>query len=312
MTNRISLLSLVAASLFFNSCKKGETGPMGEMGLPGTNATAVIDPDSYPKISVDRFSSVAGHLMVRTSMNGLPAINAPINFDEGPFITSGKTPDGKITEYYNFDVQPTTPAPIYVLFREGETAPVKGQRNIINVKPGDAGYNDFWQVVKVTVPSNYLANTLTSLNAIQNGGYKTETTNIIVNCPVVPEGSRADKRFINETGALIKGWYKDSIAFYFNFGEKNLSGTTVPVAPIYVTFNTNGVASSGFVTEPGTSQTHNVVGAVPTDANYSPLWSVNVYDNANFATVMNLSDIGSATILANGVANVNCPIVVIK
>ncbi len=311
MTTKI-FLPVIALALFFNSCKKGDTGPMGEMGLPGTNATSVKDPDSYPKISVDRFSSAAGHLMVRTSMNGLPAINAPINFDEGPFITQGKTPDGKITEYYNFDVQPTIPAPIYVLFKEGESTPVKGQRNIINVKPGDANYNDFWQVVKVTVPANYVANTLTSFNAIQSGGYKMETTTNIVNCPVVPEGSKADKRFINETGSLIKGWYKDSIAFYFNFGEKALTGTTVPVAPIYVTFNMNGVASSGFVTETGSNQTHNVVGAIPSDAGYSPLWSVNVYDNANFASVMNLSSISSATILANGVANVNCPIVLIK
>jgi hypothetical protein len=305
-------LSAIALALFLNSCKKGDTGPMGEMGLPGSNATSVKDPDSYPKISVDRFSSTAGHLMVRNNMNGLPAINAPINFDEGPFITTGKTPDGKVTQYYNFDVQPTTPAPIYVLFREGESNAVKGQRNIIDVKPGDTGYNDFWQVVKVTVPSDYQANTITSFKAIQAGAYKMEMTTSIVNCPVVPEGSKADKRFINELGSLIKGWYKDSTAFYFNFGEKALNGTTVPVAPIYVTFNVNGDASSGFVMEPGTLQTHNVVSAVPSDAGYSPLWAVSVYDNAKFASVMKLSDITPSSILASGVALVNCPIVLIK
>lgn len=314
MTSRATkiYLSAIALALLLNSCKKGDTGPMGEMGLPGANAISTKDPDSYPKITVDRFSAVAGHLMVRNSMNGLPAINAPINFDEGPFITRGKTPDGKVTEYYNFDVQSTTPAPTYVLFRENESSPVKGQRNIIDVKPGDQGYNDFWQVVKVTVPSDYEANTLTSFKAIQLGGYKMETTTSIVNCPVVPEGSKASKRLINEPGSLIKGWYKDSIAFYFNFGEKALSGAMVPVAPIYVTFNVNGDASSGFVVEPGTSQTHNVVSAVPSDAGYSPLWSVSVYDNAKFSSVMNLSDITPASILANGVALVNCPIVLIK
>lgn len=312
MKTKISFFSLVAFALFFNACKKGDTGPMGEMGLPGTTSTTVKDPDSYPKISVDRFSAAAAHLMIRNSMNGLPAENSPINFDEAPFITLGKTPDGKVTEYYNFDVQSTTPAPIYVLFREGESGPVKGQRNIIDVKPGDQGYNDFWQVVKVKVPAGYTANSITSLAAIKKEGYVMETTTSIVNCPVVPEGSSAKKRFVNESGSLVKGWYKDSIAFYFNFSEKALSGNTVPLAPIYVTFNMNGVASSGFVMEPGTQQTHNIVGAVPSDANYSPLWSVSVYDNAGFPTVMNLGSISSATILANGVANVNCPIVVIK
>ena len=46
--------------------------------------------------------------------------------------------------YTNFDVQSTTPAPIYVLFRKGESAPVAGQPNIVDVIPGDPGHNDFW------------------------------------------------------------------------------------------------------------------------------------------------------------------------
>lgn len=313
MTAKIFLVPALCACIFFISCKKGDTGPMGEMGLQGaTGASAPKDPDNAPKTSIDRFSAAAAHLMVRTSANGLPAINAPVNFDLPPFITVGKTPDGKVTEYYNFDVQPTTPAPIYVLFRDGESAPVSGQRNIVNVKPGDVGYNDFWEVVKVTVPASYIANTITSYDAIQKAAYKTEIANTILNCPIVPEGSTAAKRFVNESGSLVKGWYKDSIVFYFNFSEKILTGTTVPTVPIFVTFNVNGVASSGFVTEPGTNQTHNIIGAVPSDSGYSPLWSVSVYDNANFAGVTNISSLSSATILATNVANVNCPVVVIK
>ncbi len=68
------------------------------------------------------------------------------------FNTHGLGPNGEKTIYYNFDVLSTTPAPIYVLFRMGETTPVSGQLNIVNVIPGDAGYNDFWLVTKVTVP----------------------------------------------------------------------------------------------------------------------------------------------------------------
>jgi len=121
---------------------------------------AQIDPDTAPKASIDRFSMEAGHLFVRDGSNGLPGPNVPVNFDEPPFITGGLGPNGELSTYYNFDVQLTEPAPIYVLFKDGEQMPVAGQLNIVDVIPGDKGYNDFWLVNKVTVPQNYVANTL--------------------------------------------------------------------------------------------------------------------------------------------------------
>jgi hypothetical protein len=81
-----------------------------------------------------------------------------------------------------------------------------------------------------------------------------------------------------------------------------------------IEINTNpgqegGGPPSGFMSEEGSDQTHNVVATLPGDASYSPLWLVNIYDNADFEAV---SDLGSATdaeILASGAANVNCPVV---
>ena len=67
----------------------------------------------------------------------------------------------KPVRYYNFDIQGTTPAPVYVLYREGEDKPVVGQLDIIDTLPGDKGYNDFRQVWKVRVPKDYVANTIT-------------------------------------------------------------------------------------------------------------------------------------------------------
>ena len=50
-----------------------------------------------------------------------PGPNEPVDFDREPFITQGLSPStGKPVRYYNFDVQSTTPAPVYVLYREGE------------------------------------------------------------------------------------------------------------------------------------------------------------------------------------------------
>lgn len=289
----------------------------GLVGCGDDDATP-FDPATASRVAVDRFSADAGNLFVRDSTNGLPEADAPIDFDQGPFITKGLGPSGEVVEYYNFDVMPTQPAPIYVLFRDGESAPVQGQLNIIDVIPGDSGYNDFWHVHKVTVPADYVANTVASLDGIVAEGYTIEATDILVNCPVVPDGSTATKRAGGGAAGLIEGWYRDQVVTYFSFEEKALTTTpsspTVPLSPIYVTFNINpdedgGGPPSGFVTEGTTDQTHNVVATLPSDADYSPLWVVNAYDNADFDSVSDLATAMAATILGQGIATVNCPLV---
>ena len=302
----------LAAMFIFSSCKKDEE----MVPTPVTPITETpLDPATASRASIDRFSTAAGTLMIRDGSNGLPAANAAINFDQAPFITKGLGPSGQIVEYYNFDVQSTTAAPIYVLFVSGSATPVPGQLNIVNVIPGDAGYNDFWRVVKVTVPSSYVANTVTSQAEIFSKGYALETTNMIVNCPVVPDGSTATKRMAGASTALTQGWYRDKVCVYFNFSEaaitENATGM-VPTSPIFVTFNVNpptGGPASGFVVEAGTMQTHNVIATIPSESTYSPLWSVTVYDNADFSMVSNLASISTATILGSNLMNVNCPVV---
>jgi FlgD Ig-like domain len=284
-----------------------EAGATPGASNPADHATAV-------RTSIDRFSPEAGNLFVRSEGNTLPGANAAINFDEAPFITRGFGPAGELIDYYNFDVQPTTPAPLYVLFRDGEDAPVAGQFNIVDVVPGDEGYNDFWQPVKVKVPADYVANTITSAEGL--AGLPMEALDVIVNCPIVAEGSTATQRLNSANNAgLVNGWYKDEAVFYFEFGEAALApvGGEVPLSPIYVTFNINpdqpnGGPPSGFVTEEGSAQTHNVLATLPGDEAYSPLWVVNIFDNADFGAVSDLASAQSATILVAGAANVNCPV----
>lgn len=289
-------------------CKNNPTGP------------EPLDPDTAPEAMIDRFSDDAGTLFQRSSNSDLPGPNEPIDFDQGPFITKGLGPDGEMVEYYNFDVMSTQPAPIFVLFRKGESQPVDGQLNIVNVIPGDEGYSDFWHVHKVIVPSDYTANTVTSMADIQEEGYEIQETDMLVNCPIVPDGSTADKRFTSqEESGLIRGWYKDKVVYYFTFQEKALTITSngmIPTSPIYVSFNTNpgqegGGPSSGFKTEEGNDQTHNVAATTPIDSDYSPLWFVNVYDNQDFDMVSDLNSAQNANILAEGAAIVNCPMVTV-
>jgi len=140
---------------------------------------------------------------------------------------------------------------------------------------------------------------------------------MLVNCPVVPDGSKATLRIGGGSAALMTGWYRGKTVKYFSFEEKALAGTAVPISPIYVAFNINpnqpgGGPGSGFKMEPSSAHTHNVVATIPSDGGYSPLWSVNVYDNAAFPTVKDLPTAMAAAQLGAGVANVNCPVVETK
>lgn len=307
---------LIAAAFVFmalmSACKKDDT-----------MTPTPQNPDTAGDVSIDRFSSSFAHLFVRDASNDFPAANQAIDFDAIPaFITHGLGPKGQKSTYYNFDVLSTTPAPIYVLFRSGESLPVAEQLNIVNVVPGDAGYNDFWMVEKVTVPSGYVANTVSSYAEIVQKGYSVTPTTTLVNCPVVPKGSVARKRFLATGSAdLTRGWYKNKVVYYFNFLEKELMAANgmVPTSDIYVAFNINpgesgGGPPSGFKTENNmaTGLAHNVPETVPTDAAYSPLWDVQIYDNSSFGNVSNLATAKSAPILAMDAAMVNCPIVAVE
>lgn len=278
-----------------------------------------IDPDKAPIVAVDRFSAKAAHLQLRTADNGIPGPNKPVDFDKGPFVTTGLSPTtGKPLRYYNFDVQSVTPAPVYVLYRKGDEKPVANQLDIIESLPGDKGYDDFRQVYKVLVPADYLANSIADEAELRKSGYEIQKTNALRNMPVVPDKSVARDRLNGESAELQRAWYKGKIAKYFTFNEVPLSvaGSDVPVSPIYVTFNVNpdqpkGGPGSGFRTENNSLQTHNVPATLPGNDGYSPLWSVNVYDNIDWSKVSNLDTAQNAKLLGPGVATVNCPIIFI-
>jgi hypothetical protein len=185
------------------------------------------------------------------------------------------------------------------LLPEGEDTRVQGQLNVIDALPGEIDYNDFRRVIRVTVPGDYVADTVASLEDIADAGYPMEATDMIVNCPVVPAGSTASRRLVDEKAL-----------------ETTPQGR-VPVSPIFVTFTINpgepgGGPPSGFLTEVGGEQTHNVVATLPAGADYSPLWNGVAYDNADFGGVIDLSSARAATVLVPSPGLVYCPIVRIQ
>ncbi len=126
-------------------------------------------------------------------------------------------------------------------------------------------------------------------------------------------------RLTNESPDLTTGWYRGKIVYYFNFSEKALmtdNNDMVPESDIYVSFNINpgedgGGPPSGFKTDTS-GRAHNVTETLPMDAAYSPLWSVNVYDNADFDKVHDIASAQSVHILDTNVAYVNCPVVKVE
>jgi LPXTG-motif cell wall-anchored protein len=183
--------------------------------------------------------------------------------------------EGRQTYYYDFgtnsqvgaDDQTVVPAPIYVLVTgfnaDGSPQVVEGQRNIIDVIPGDEGYSDLWEVTFVTVPEDYVANTITSAEEIISGGYEQTKAGFYVNCPVVP----ADSTLAEDGGTLTLGWYKGQDVSYFDFGMNPLDA-----APIYVFITGfDGDDNPQFVEDQ-----QNVIGVIPGDAGYSAFWQVNL------------------------------------
>ena len=313
----VPLLTAVACSDDDMPQVSAPDGAANDAAASPDGSTAAKDPATAEKAVIDRFTDQAGMLQRRSASPSLPGPNQAVNFDQGPFITQGLGPKGEKVKYYNFDVQPTMPAPIFVLFRADDDKPVAGQLNVVDVIPGDANYSDFWQIQKVTVPASYVANTVTSRAEITAAGFAITATQMLVNCPVVPYGSTATLRLGGGSPALMSGWYKGKVVKYFSFEEKALGGAMVPVIPIFVAFNVNpnqpgGGPGSGFKTEAGRLQTHNVLTALPADGPYSPLWSVGVYDNTAFDSVKDLATATAAPQLGAGVANVNCPVVEVK
>ncbi len=192
-----------------------------------------LDPDTAPVVAVDRFSDAAGTLFRRSLDPGLPGPDQPIDLDRPPFVVLGLGPAGETVRSYQLDVHPRALVPVYRLHKVGETGSVPGQLNIFDYVPGDHGYNDFWRVIDVEVPANYLVNSATDSATLVARGYRFTPTTTIVNCPMVPVGSVAVHRLGAAGPMLRRGWYQHQVVYYVTFEEAPLvagpDGT--PTAP---------------------------------------------------------------------------------
>jgi hypothetical protein len=155
-------------------------------------------------------------------------------------------------------------APIYVFIHginaDGTPDFVEGQHNIVDVKPGDAGYSDLWQVMMVTVPDDYVADTIKSKADLDDSGFEVTATQMFVNCPIVPAGST-----LEGGEPLTQGWYKGEEVFYPDFGMNNVSA--IPLYAFIHGMNPDGTPD--FV-----EGQNNIIDQVPGEAGYSAFWQV--------------------------------------
>lgn len=158
----------------------------------------VLAPSGYVSNSIRSFEDAlaSGYAIEPTDI----IVNCPVVNPEARLQGSASPPVAgwyRDRQVFYFDHGANSPgdgfvvhdAPIYAFFDQGEQ-PVAGQRNVIDVVPGDAGYSDLWRVTKVIVGPNYVANNLRSAASIMAeasaGNVTLEPTGIYVNCPVIP------------------------------------------------------------------------------------------------------------------------------
>ena len=214
------------------------------------------------------------------------------------FPKQKKTPGfykGKTVRYLDFGPIKLRPgnklAPIWV-FTNG----ADGQRNVIDVVPGDRGYSPLWRVVMATWADDASPRVLRSAAQVEAaaaaGELTLKQTNTVVNCPVVGFGQKQ-----------VTGFHRGSTIAYYDLGPVKLARGNL-VAPIWAFTN-------------GASGQKNVIDVVPGQRGYTPLWRVSMVTWADGATprilrsaaeVRAAAAAGDVTVKRTSTV-VNCPVI---
>ncbi|RUS23012.1 hypothetical protein BC937DRAFT_93598 [Endogone sp. FLAS-F59071] len=184
-------------------------------------------------------------------------------------------------------VAPTVP--IYKFVREAsDDYHNTTQASVIDFIPGDVGYSDLWQVVKVVVPANLPV--VTSYDSlamlVANKTVTLVETQTYVNCPVVGANSTLGNP---DDAVFTGGYYKGFNASWFDFGPNPNGNMT---APLYHVLTPTVVP---------------ITDSVPGDSDYTAFWNIFIYNastsTTNFTSVSQIPNPTYAKVIAN------CPIV---
>lgn len=212
---------------------------------------------------------------------------------------------GNDAKYWDFGMASPTnasgavsPAPIYAFATgkndDGSPRLVSGQHNIIDVLPGQPGYSDLWEVMLVTVPTSYVADSIRTKADIEAKGFKAASAGIFVNCPVVPTGST-----LENGNALVQGWYHGEAVQYPDFGMN--PPVSIPIWAFATGLNPDG--SPKLV-----EGQRNVIDAIPGQPGYSAFWRVNLVMVGSGYTANTIKS--AADVAASGFPVTQTPLVV--
>ena len=118
--------------------------------------TQGLDPDTAPAAMVDRFQDSFATLFKRSGpvfdptnvSKVVPAPGEPIDMENVLVMALG--PSGEKVTYYSLDIVPDVAGKAFQIVGP-DGAPVADQLPILEAIPGDAGYNDFVAITRVTV-----------------------------------------------------------------------------------------------------------------------------------------------------------------
>lgn len=180
---------------------------------------------------------------------------------------------------------------------DAEGEPIEGQYDILTANAYEEGYSDLREIIEVTVPDDYTANSITNHTDLLVEDWPQNPTGRTHNSPIARSNSQLQGRDHDP----ITLWLNDEEISAYDFGEM-----THKTAPIYVLIE-------GFDPDGNPVRINHVplVDVVHTDEGYSDFWQV------TFVTVPNdtppnhfrkVSDLVEADFEFTPTANVvNCP-----
>lgn len=205
---------------------------------------------------------------------------------------------GQSISYYDFGpikLKPgNTLAPIWAV-----TNGVSGQHNIVDTVPGQSDYSPLWQVKMVTFASGATPHLLKSKAdvdaAVLAGDATVQTTNTVVNCPVLGFGQKR-----------VAGFSGGRTIHYLDLGPVKVAAGN-QVAPLYT------------VTNPVGANQHNITQdtIAPGQTKYPALWAIakvtfrpgaKPFLITSYAQIKTAKAKGQITITKTSLV-VNCPIV---
>lgn len=189
---------------------------------------------------------------------------------QGVKITQTITPgfyEGQQVFYYTFfngtaalddGAEVTVAAQYHLVNSEGK--PIEGQHDIIADGPYDNGYSDLREIIEVTVPDDYEANSITTVDDAQAW-------------PQIPTGKTHNIPIVR-TGTQLQGHDYDPITLWVNGEERqafDFGETPAQTAPIWVLI-TGYDATGSAIRLPG--QAGPIIRQLHDDPGYSDFWQV--------------------------------------